>query len=74
MKTAELRKAMKARIPDARVASTGDSSWTVRFESPAHITTIRVLIKELQLAELGHDVEGSQTDWSYVFYVTKDEA
>ncbi len=73
MKTGELRVAMKARIPDARVASTGDESWTIRFKSPSHLSTIKELIKTLGLKELYHDVEGSRWDWSYVFHVvTKD--
>jgi len=72
MKTADLRRAMKTRIPDARVASTGTSMWTVRFESPHHLTTIRKLIKELGLRELSHDIEGSRYDWTYVFYVATD--
>lgn len=73
MTTSELRTAMKARIPDARVASTGDSAWTVRFGSPSHLKTIRELIKKLKLKELFHDVEGSRWDWSYVFHVVSKD-
>ena len=75
MKTSELRAALKAGIPDARarIASTGDDSWTVRFKSPSHLKTIREMIKGLGLKELFHDGEGSRWDWSYVFHVvTKD--
>ena len=70
MTTTEFRVAAKARIPDARVASTGNNTWTIRFASPAHLTTVRDLIKSLNLRELYHDVEGSRWDWSYVFRVT----
>ena len=69
MKTSDLRAAMKVRIPDVRVASTGDDAWTVRFKSPSHLKTVRELIKVLGLKELFHDVEGSRWDWSYVFHV-----
>lgn len=72
MTTSALRAAMKARISDARVASTGDDTWTVRFKSPSHLKTIREMIKALGLKELYHDVEGSRWDWSYVFHVIKD--
>ena len=72
MTTSALRAAMKARIADARVASTGDTTWTVRFKSPSHLKTIREMIKTLGLKELYHDVEGSRWDWSYVFHVIKD--
>jgi hypothetical protein len=65
---------MKASIPDARVASTGDDSWTIRFKSPSHLKTIRALIKVLGLAEVFHDVEGSRWDWSYVFHVAPKDA
>jgi hypothetical protein len=65
---------MKASIPEARVASTGDDSWTVRFKSPSHLKTVRALIKALDLVELHHDVEGSRWDWSYVFHVVTKEA
>lgn len=70
MTTTELRVAAKAKIPDARVASTGNNTWTIRFASPAHLATVRDLIKSLNLRELYHDVEGSRWDWSYVFRVT----
>lgn len=69
MKTSDLRAAMKARIHDARVASTSGDSWTVRFKSPSNLKTIREMIKTLGLRELYHDVEGSRWDWSYVFHV-----
>jgi hypothetical protein len=71
--TSELRAAMKASIPDARVASTGDDSWTIRFKSPSHLKTVREMIKVLGLKELYHDVEGSRWDWSYVFHVVTNE-
>jgi hypothetical protein len=64
---------MKARIPDARVASTGDDSWTIRFKSPSHLKTIREMLKTLGLKELYHDVEGSRWDWGYVFHVVLHE-
>lgn len=73
MTTSELRAAAKARIPDARVASTGNDTWTIRFGSPSHLTTVRDLIKSLGLKELYHDVEGSRWDWSYVFRVAVKE-
>lgn len=73
MKTGELRAAMKEIIPDARVASTGDDAWTVRFANPSHLKTIRAQIKKLGLVELYHDVEGSRWDWSYVFHVQVKE-
>jgi hypothetical protein len=72
VKTSELRAVTKARIPDARVASTGADTWTVRFSSPSHLKTIREMIKALGLRELYHDVEGSRWDWSYV--ATKDKS
>jgi hypothetical protein len=64
---------MKAAISDARVASTGDDSWTIRFKSPSHLKTVREMIKKLDLKELYHDVEGSRWDWSYVFHVVLKE-
>jgi len=70
MTTTELRDAAKAKIPDARVANTENNTWTIRFSSPAHLATVRDLIKSLNLRELYHDVEGSRWDWSYVFRVT----
>ena len=73
MTTSELRAVMKAGISDARVASTGDASWTIRFKSPSHLKTIREQIKKLGLVELFHDVEGSRWDWSYVFHVRVKE-
>ena len=73
MKTADLRASMKAAIADARVASTGDGSWTIRFASPSHLPTIREQLKRLGLVELYHDVEGSRWDWSYVFHVRAKE-
>ena len=73
MTTSALRSLMKLAISDARVASTGDDSWTIRFKSPSHLKTIREQIKKLGLVELYHDVEGSRWDWSYVFHVRTKE-
>jgi hypothetical protein len=73
MKTSTLRALMKAAIPDARVASPGDGSWTIRFKSSDHRKTVRALIKELGLVELFHDVEGSRWDWGYVWHVMVKE-
>jgi hypothetical protein len=69
MTTSDLRTSMKNVIADARVASTGDGSWTIRFADPKHLPTVRGQIKKLGLVELFHDIEGSQWDWSYVFHV-----
>lgn len=69
MTTTELRTAVKAKVPEARVASLGSNKWTIRFGSPRHIQTVRDLIAALGLKEIDHDVEGSSHDWSYVFRV-----
>lgn len=73
MTTSELRKAAKARIPDARVASAGRGTWTIRFGSPSHIAAVGELIGALGLRELSHDIEGSRWDWSYVYRVSTTE-
>ena len=74
MRTSDLRAALKASIPDARVASTGDDSWTVRFKCPGHLKIIRERLKALGLVVLYHDVEGSRWDWGCVFHVVTKEA
>lgn len=73
MKTSELRSAVKAWIPAARVAKTGENRWSIRFESPGHLKIVEDLIKALGLQKVSHDIEGSRWDWSYVFHVTAKE-
>ena len=67
MKTTELRKAIKAVDPKARVSTWGTGSWTIRTENK--LDEIRAALAPLGLEEQQHDVEGSRWDWTYVLIV-----
>jgi hypothetical protein len=67
MTTSQLRVAMKAVDPAARVSSIGDGVWTVRTKYA--LPVIRKHARALGLDEIDHDVEGSRHDWTYVLIV-----
>jgi hypothetical protein len=68
MTTKQLRAAMKAVDPEARVSGGSDGLWTVRTEYK--LSQVRDALTRLGMREYSvSDIEGSSYNWTHVLFV-----